>query len=313
MIKRLLLPILVSIIGLGCHAQSYVSITIDDVPNAKLVAKSNNKSILLHKLDSMKVPTAIFINEKLLHSTPNLIQNQKLLEQWISNPLITAGNHTFKHSRCSATSNKDFETDIRKGDKLTKEYAEKFGKTVKHFRFPYNDLGKDSTQQARVKKILHNLNYQITPFTIESSDWMFNYLYEYFLKKKDHKKAEQIANSYISQTLKNFHYFDSLAINQYNRPIKHIYLCHDNRLNADHLPTLLEKLKEKEYQFISLDEALTDKVYQQENLYNKKWGISWVYRWMPNQKERVRLMKAEPEMMDIYELYQKISKSNANY
>lgn len=90
-------------------------------------------------------------------------------------------------------------------------------------------------------------------------------------------------------------------------------MCHDNRLNTDHLTTLLEKLKEKEYQFISLNEALTDEVYQQENLYYKKWGVSWVYRWMSDRKERIRLMKAEPEMMDIYNLYQKLRKSEKSY
>lgn len=313
MIKRSLLLLLIAIIAINCQAQSFVSITIDDVPNTKLAAQTNNKSQLLHKLDSMKIPTSIFINEKLLLNTPDLNRNKKLLEEWISHPMVTAGNHTYKHSRCSATNIEDFEADIRKGEKFTKEYANKYDKTVNQFRFPYNDLGKDSTQQAQVKKILHDLQYQITPFTIESSDWMFNYLYEYYLKRNEHEKAKNIANSYISQTLKNFHFFDSLTINQYNRPTKHIYLCHDNRLNTDHLTTLLEKLKEKEYQFISLNEALTDEVYQQENLYYKKWGVSWVYRWMSDRKERIRLMKAEPEMMDIYNLYQKLSKSEKSY
>ena len=100
--------------------------------------------------------------------------------------------------------------------------------------------------------------------------------------------------------------FMTIALKQYGRKIKHIYLCHDNSINADYLPKLLNELKKRNYSFISIDEALQDDVYKQKDLYYKKWGISWVYRWMKNQKDVSKLLNDEPDTNIIYLLYQQI-------
>jgi len=63
--------------------------------------------------------------------------------------------------------------------------------------------------------------------------------------------------------------------------------------------------KKKKYKIISFEEALQDVVYQQKDTYYKKWGISWVYRWMKNQEEISFFSKKEPED-DSYDLYKKL-------
>ncbi len=73
---------------------------------------------------------------------------------------------------------------------------------------------------------------------------------------------------------------------------------------------MVKKLKEQAYSFINLDEAMQDEVYAQENKYYKKWGVSWVYRWMTNSIEIKRLMNNEPDILEIYKEYQKIQKQN---
>ncbi len=300
------LIIILFLFGKTVYCQSKIAITIDDVPKTKKFEKDNFKSILLNKLDSINVPVTIFVNEGLLYKTKNDSKNRELIEKWGKRNYITLGNHTYNHSRYSNVNVDSFLIDVIKGEDILKELSKQYNKTVKYFRFPYNDLGKDSLQQKQIAESLTKRKYTIAPFTVESSDWVYNYIYEYYLENNNSVKAKSIAHSYIDITLKYFTFFDSISVKQYGRKINHIYLCHDNSLNADYLDVLIKKLYEKGYTFISLDEAMNDKVYKQRNLYYKKWGISWIYRWMNDKKEMSGLMKKEPSIMDIYKTYKEI-------
>lgn len=298
--------------------QSKVAITIDDVPNTSKFKRDHFESILLNKLDSLNIPIDVFINEGNIYKNEHVSKNFDLLNQWVERNYIGIGNHSFSHSRYSDIGLDSFAIEIDKGESITRELSKLYHKKLKYFRFPYNDLGKDSLQQIQIANQLHQKNYIIAPFTIESSDWVFNYLYEYYLKNNQKEKAENIGNLYIEITLEYFSFFDSIAINQYGRHINQIYLCHDNSINADYIEVLVQKLTEKGNSFVSMEEAMKDEVYNQPNNYFKKWGISWVYRWMVNPKERMQLMRSEPaDFNKIYEDYKiiqsKVKASKADF
>jgi len=307
--KTFFITLLILLSNYVC-GQSKVAITIDDVPNTKKFEKDNFQTKLLNQLDTLNIPVTIFINEGMIYKTAAVSKNFNLLNQWIKRDYSTLGNHTFSHSRYSDVSYEHFTADIEKGEVITRELSKRYEKELKYFRFTYNDLGKDSLQQNQIKNYLAKKEYTSAPFTIESSDWVFNYLYEYYLKFNKKQEAQRIANSYINTTLEYFNYFDSLSVKQYGRHINQIYLCHDNSINADYIDILVKKLKEQDYSFTSLDEAMQDDVYTQENHYHKKWGVSWVYRWMTNKIEINKLMRNEPDIMDIYKEYQRIQKQN---
>ncbi|MCT4638068.1 MAG: polysaccharide deacetylase family protein [Bacteroidales bacterium] len=304
--NKVFLTSLLLLLSICVTGQSKVAITIDDVPNTKKFAVDNYRSKLLNKLDMLNIPVTIFINEGMLYKTDSVTKNFNLLKQWIDRGYTTPGNHTFAHSRYSAAGYKNFTADIINGEAITKELSALNKKPLRYFRFPYNDLGKDSIQKKQIEAFLEKRGYISTPFTIESSDWVFNYLYEHYTKHNKKQEAERVAKSYIDITLKYFHYFDSLAVKQYGRHINQIYLCHDNAINADYIDVLVKRLKEDNYSIIALDEAMQDDVYKQKNNYNKKWGVSWFYRWMTNKDEIKKLMHKEPEVMAIYKEYKEV-------
>ncbi|RKS20480.1 peptidoglycan/xylan/chitin deacetylase (PgdA/CDA1 family) [Flavobacterium endophyticum] len=285
------------------QAQKQIAITIDDVPNTKKFQQDLFKAKLLKKLDSMQLPVAIFINEGKIYATDSVSKNFQLLNDWAKRKYITLGNHTFSHPRYSDVGFDAFTSDSDKGESITRELAKKLGKPLKHFRFPFNDLGKDLLQRKEIENYLDKKGYQITPFTVESTDWAFDIAYEYYLAKGDKANAKIIGEKYVSKTIEIFDFFEAQSELQFHRQISQIYLCHDNSLNADYLPKIIRLLKAKKYTFISLDEALKDKVYQQKNNYQKKWGISWFYRWMTSQGEISRVMKKEPNNEEIEKLY----------
>jgi len=288
------------------NAQKNVSITIDDVTKSIRWTKDSYDSRLLDKLDSLDIPIAIFINEGLLYKEEKLRKNSSLINNWVKKDYITLGNHTFSHSRYSTAGFKSFTDDILKGESISRKLADKYNKPLRYFRFPYNDLGKDSLQHVKIKQFLSDNNYVNIPFTIESSDWVYNKVYEYYLNRGEKQKAREIGIQYVDKTLEYFDFFNDFSVENYGRSVNQIYLCHDSKLNADFLDLIVQRLKDKDYSFISLKDALSDKVYAQKDSYFRKWGVSWFYRWIKTQKERVKYMKQEPSMSEIASLFNSI-------
>jgi peptidoglycan/xylan/chitin deacetylase (PgdA/CDA1 family) len=264
-----------------------ISITIDDVPNTKKFRADHYRSLLLETLDSLNIPIAIFINEGLIYRTIDTAQNLMLLEKWAKRNFITLGNHTFSHLRYSDVTFDDFKKDFEKGEIISRQLSNKFNKTLEAFRFPYNDLGIDSIHQAKMDSFLTSMAYKITPFTVESSDWMFNAVYEHYISNSEYEQAAKIGALYVSKTIEYVHFFDSLSQSIYGRNVNQIYLCHDNSINSKYLKEIIVALESEDYEFVSIKDAIIDPAYNQSNVYYKKWGISWFYRWMTDSNIRM--------------------------
>jgi len=279
-------------------AQSTISISIDDIPNTRFYDYTQEIPPLIKTLDSLQIPVSIFINEKNVYSNGDSLKNYAWLNDWVNRPYITLGNHSYSHFHYSEVGFDTFSQDILKGEILTTQFN-KEKKPLTLFRFPFNDLGKDSLEHAKIREFLAEHNYTITPFTVESSDWLFNDLYEQYLKLGDLENAKRIGLEYVSFTMKQLAFFEELTLEVYKRPIKHIYLCHDSKLNAKYLPLIITQLKQKNYSFNSIQEALSDPIYQSEDVYHKKYGVSWLYRWIKDAKLRMSYLRKEPSLEHI--------------
>lgn len=293
--KALLLLLTVLPLTTVTLAQKKVSITIDDVPNARLYASEGFRSRLLHQIDSMKLPVAIFINEVRIFDVDEADKSLNLFDEWIASPNVIAGNHGYKHRMYSNEGIDSFQIDVLQGEAITKPLARKYGKGENYYRFPYNDLGKDGAQHKQAINFLASRGYIVTPFTVHSDDWLVTQLYEYYKANGRTKDAQRIGQAFVDFTLKNFDYIESITDKKLNRVVSQIYLMHDNLLNADYMPVLLEALKKRGYSFITLDEAMQDPVYKQQDYYEKQHGISWVYRWIKDEQQRMQLMRAAPD------------------
>ena len=111
----------------------------------------------------------------------------------------------------------------------------------------------------------------------------------------------------MTHTLDMFQYFETLTQQLYGSAIRHIYLCHDNRLNTDFMEKLLNGLRAHGYSFITLKEALEDNVYQSNEYYFGRYGFSWIYRWQQNGEERRQMMRGEPVDEDFRKAYDQLA------
>lgn len=305
--KILIISTVMNLIVLLGYSQKNITITIDDVPGVRKYKSNGFKTPFLDKLDSLKLPVTIFTNEGMVYVNKNVGENFELLHKWASREYVTIGNHTYNHPKCSELSVEDYIKNVKRGGLLIQSLAELNNKQIRYFRFPYNNLGKDSLHQVQVQQELKKLNLKTTPFTLDSSDWMFSWLYDYYVKKGETTKAKSIADTYINHTMKVIDFVEKQMMKSYGRNINHVYQCHDNNLNADYFHILIKKIKNKGYNFITLDETLKDKAYSQTNYYHHSWGVSWIFRWIKDDNERMKLMKQFPDISKHYKLYNKLS------
>ena len=58
-----------------------------------------------------------------------------------------------------------------------------------------------------------------------------------------------------------------------------VLLLHANELNADHVGTLFDRLRQRGYHFVPLSKALEDPAYSSADRYVGRWGNSWMHHW----------------------------------
>jgi peptidoglycan/xylan/chitin deacetylase (PgdA/CDA1 family) len=287
---------------------------MDDMPFCTMPNKMTLQQIkqaqqiddtILSQITRLQTPVAAFIIGDQCISANETDLRLDILKSWLYNPYITVGNHTLHHLNHAENDLDCFKEEVIVNDYLLKSFMK--DSTIKYFRFPYNALGKDSISQKERADYLSKKGYTIAPFTIDADDWVINILYKNELKKNNTKRADSIARVYIKFTVDLFQYFEQLSQKLYGRNINQILLCHANKLSADYYTILINELKNKGYHFISLEDALKDKVFSQPNYYFGKWGISWIYRWIKDKQERNTLMKKEIDYdKKLYEEYQSL-------
>ena len=73
-------------------------------------------------------------------------------------------------------------------------------------------------------------------------------------------------------------HFENLAKKKLGRNVKHILLVHLNYVSYMYLDQLLKWYKSEGWTFITLEQALKDKMHKRKNRYTGKKGLAWQER-----------------------------------
>lgn len=251
-----------------------IAITIDDLPvlTHGLIDVDDQQKYFHRILATLRKHNVIatgFVVGKMVNS-----QNEDLIKAFIKEGHFI-GNHTFSHFDLNKKSATEFIDDIKKGQSEIK----KFQKKVKFFRYPMLHRGDEIKKRDSVSTYLITNNYIASPVSIDNDETIFNinFVKAYYQNKKE--EADSIGQAYISHMINKSLYYDSLGYDVTGRQINHILLLHMNFINSFYLDTLLTWYKNNNWEFITLDEALSDPLYFWEDPYVGKRGISWVERY----------------------------------
>ena len=286
--KKALIILLFSI---NSFAQKQVAITVDDLPFVMEMSLSDAQTATTKFIQSFKkhnIEAVAFVNEQFVLNFGTVDARIEILNQWVKAG-HELGNHTFSHPSFNETSLEKYTEDFIKGEAISSKLN---GKPLRYFRHPYLHTGNDSIKRYGFDAFLKERNYEIAPVTVDSYDWYYNKVYVDALKAGNQKLAEEVGDEYVEHTIKCFNYFDKLSNEVLGRSVKHVFLCHANRLNADYLDKVLTRLKKEKYEFITLEEALKDEAYDLPVSIEISRGV-WLHRWRITQKKKTSLKAPE--------------------
>ena len=282
-------------------SKRYVAVTFDDLPVVSTRTDLKNRQEITRKLlahiTKAKVPAIGFVNENKLYTNDKRDEAQvDLLRSWL-NANLELGNHTFSHVNIANVSLEKYEDEILKGEIVTKELLETKGLKPRYFRHPYLWTGLSLETKSDLGKFLSEHNYTIAPVTIDNADYIFSRAYDNAFDKNDKKLMKQIGAAYIPYMEAKFDYWERQSVKIFGREIKQILLLHANFINSVYFGDIAKMLKKRNYEFVSLENALTDEAYKLPDNFVKRNGISWLHRWALD-KGRENILPEETKVPD---------------
>ncbi len=279
----------------------FIAVTIDDLPvvstRPDLKTRQEITRKLLAHITKAKVPAIGFVNENKLYTNDKRDEAQiDLLRAWLDANL-ELGNHTFSHLSLHDNPLDKYEADILKGEIITKELLDAKGFKIRFFRHPFLWTGLDLETKAKLGAFLGEHGYTIAPVTIDNSDWIFARAYDNAYDKKDKKLMKQIGAAYVPYMNAKMDYWERQSVKLFGREIRQILLIHANFINSDYLGDLAKMLKKRNYDFVTLENALTDEAYKLPDTFVKRNGISWLHRWALG-KGKENILPDEPKTPD---------------
>lgn len=272
-----------------------IAVTIDDLPTVSALGPGIEHSErltrdLLAALRRHKVPAIGFVNEGKLNANGALDPARvALLQHWIDAGL-ELGNHTYAHTDLHTAPIEEFERGVVAGEQVTKALLRKAGRPVRYFRHPYLHSGRDRDTRERLEKFLAARGYRVAPVTIDNGDYIFASAY---VRVAEADRPKVLAE-YLDYMEGVVAFYEQQSVAIVGREIAHTLLIHANALNAAAFDDLAGRLKKRGYQFITLDEALEDPVYQSPDDYFGPAGISWLHRWAMTAGKPSSIFKGEP-------------------
>jgi len=286
MVPRILLTAFVLFVSPFLHAQSppqrEIAITIDDLPAANSNMPGGEivemTSKLLGILRDQKIPAVGFANERKLYKFGEVDERIKALSMWPEYG-FELGNHTFHHTSLNRVTLQEWEEEVVRGETVTSMLLAQHNMKMRYFRHPYLDTGRDLETRRQAEAFLVSRGYRIAPVTMDAWDWMYAGVYEDARKRGDTALQQQLVSSYLSYTGQVFDYYEKLSKNLLGYEPKQIILLHGNWLEADHIGELLDLLRKRGYQFVTLQDALSDAAYSMPDDYIGEEGTNWIDHW----------------------------------
>ncbi|UXI68026.1 polysaccharide deacetylase family protein [Tahibacter amnicola] len=283
----------------ACAQAGEMAITVDDLPWVEF-EKSSPAEVQDRHRRLVKALTGThatgFVNEdKLYVGEKRMPTRVAMLEDWLR-ARLELGNHTFGHVGLHDVPVETYEAAILRGETVLRPLMARHGMTLRWFRHPYLHAGRDDAARAHLDAFLARHGYRIAPVTIDNGDWVYARAYVDALNRADQEGAARIRTDFVDYIVAKVKFFERNTLAMFGREIPQILLLHGNALNADTLPSLLPRLRDAGYRFVTLDKALADPAYQETDGYRGRGGISWLHRWALTQKRPKTFYEGEPSV-----------------
>ncbi len=281
-----------------------VAVTIDDIPGVGIPSSEKcdfealaaYTSDLLATLTAHSVPAAGFVVEGNLCDEIPPGRLEDLLEMWLEAGM-ELGNHTYSHPDLNRTELSLYKDDIVRGERTLRPLLDERDQRLRWFRYPQLHAGDSSDVKAEIETFLSARGYELAPVTIDNQEYVFANLYSAAKESGDAELMGRIVDAYISHMREVFEFFEDYSVDVVGYEVAQVLLLHANALNADHLEELLEMIEGRGYEYVSLEEALSDPAYELTDGYVGPRGLSWLHRWALGKGMEIRMEPREDKFV----------------
>jgi peptidoglycan/xylan/chitin deacetylase (PgdA/CDA1 family) len=256
-------------------APAALAVTIDDLPWNGAVRPGETRAdalrSLIEALTDRSAPALGFANCDRVES------GAPLLRMWLDAGL-EIGNHTAAHLDLNDAPLEDWLSDVRSCHAMVRDLAP--GDPV-WFRYPFLHQGPTSERQEAALAVLHELDSPIAHVTIDNSDWILAVAYGEAARRGDVERAAAIGEAFVEHIIRATRHYRQVAREKAGRDVPHVLLLHANLLVADHVATLLDRLRADGFRFVRVEVAQRDSIYDRPDEYTGTGGLSWLYRMAP--------------------------------
>jgi len=241
-----------------------LAITIDDFPeNGKLVAGWTRDSVVDAVIAALKKNHVRQVYGFALGSFASAHpEEQSVLTRWLAagNAL---GNHTYDHPHLNSVSADAYIAGIEREDRLLAA-LDGGGQTERQrrtFRYPYLDEGDTLAKRDAVREFLFQNGYRVAEVTANYDDWDWTTAYARCAALNDDAAVEALKSRVIAAA--DARLMDSVRLSRrlFHRDAPQILLMHLSPFTARTLDVVLSHWASEGVRFISLDEALSDRVF----------------------------------------------------
>lgn len=271
------------------HRPARIAITIDDLPWNGLApggAETATANLLATLVEHDVTATGFVVCDQ-------IGSRENVLEQWLDAGM-ELGNHSATHRDINNTDLDTWLGDVRS---CAARLYEITGKAGGFFRYPLLHQGSTRAVRDSVVRALVAWGYRTAHVTVDNSEWVLAQAYGSAIEAGDAQLQNEIAAAYVRHMIDAVRHFRQFAHDRYGREVDQVLLLHANVLAADHLGFVLDMLAEGGFEFIDLETALMDPVYDLPDGYVGPRGLSWLYRAEPTISDDPWDEAAEAELM----------------
>nr|MBN2277232.1 polysaccharide deacetylase family protein [candidate division Zixibacteria bacterium] len=240
-----------------------ICLTFDNLPAERNYTRIERYEIndkILETLARHKIKAAAFV------IGDNIEGDWEILVKWLEAG-HTIGSFTYTGQDIDNVPIEMFLEDIAKGKETIEDFLISFKQPSRYFRFPYLHYGATTEIKTDVEYYLDEANINLAHASIVVEDFVYNLSLEKIINSRDSADFIELRDEYITHLLERLGNSETLAQEIMERPVRQILQLRLNRLNAYFLEDIIAALIDKGYGFISLPEALKDKVYSKRDAY----------------------------------------------
>ena len=243
------------------NASLQMAITVDDLPRHGPLPPGQSRlqvhRDLIAALKKHGVPQVYgFANTSHIDEDPDLVQ---ALQAWVGAgyPL---GNHTHTHPHMRDIGVRAYLADLDANESKLAELSNE-QQDWRVFRYPFLEEGDNGEDARAVRAHLDAKGYRVAEVTIDFYDWAFNDPYVRCLASGNQAGLDALRQTFLEHAAFTLRWADAAARDLLGRPIPHVLLVHAGAFDAVMFDELLTQYETMGVEFISLDQALADPVY----------------------------------------------------